>query len=85
MLSVRFDQDGRCLAVLTESGTIGVLDAGSRSYSTVFRGHTNVSAPLFLYPLLQQQVTAVAVDSTGMRCASAARDGTLRIWSLVSP
>ena len=63
--------DGLKVAVATEAGCLGVLDLASTQYQTKLRAHTG-------------SVCAMALDPHRDEFATAADDGSNRIWGLAS-
>ncbi|KAL5257469.1 hypothetical protein ACHWQZ_G012421 [Mnemiopsis leidyi] len=63
--------NGLKLLAATETDSVGVLDATTKSYSTVLRSHS-------------KKVTAVAVDPCQRQLASISHDSSLRVWNLDS-
>jgi serine/threonine protein kinase len=69
VLTLTFDSTGRRIACGGESQVVEVWDVEARRRIAEFYGHTN-------------RIQSVAIDRDGRRVATAARDGTIRLWSM---
>ena len=52
-------------------GNIGILDAGTRSYATLIRSHT-------------QSINSACLDSRGLHLITCSTDNTIRVWDTTS-
>ena len=59
------------ITLLHTQGNIGILDAGSRSYSTVMRSHTG-------------QVQCMSLSGSGRELVTCSSDHTIRVWDLMA-
>ena len=64
--------DGLHIAIGTEQGAIGLLSVGDQIHRNVLRSHSDA-------------VTGLAIDVHDSMAATAAADGTIRVWSLREP
>ena len=70
--SLDVSSDGLHIAIGTEQGAVGLLSVGDQVHRNVLRSHSDT-------------VTGLAVDVHDSMAATAAADGTIRVWSLREP
>lgn len=80
--SVQVSLDGLRVLVGSRNGAIGVLDISDQRYDTILRSHTDAITTMALTPisLLSSGDEMVMKDEV----VTTSRDGTLRIWDVVS-
>jgi len=69
LTAVNISSDGLYVSAGTKTGNLGVLDASSRTYSTLMRSHT-------------KQILAMSFDSTRRYLATVSADESIRVWDL---
>lgn len=70
--SLDVSSDGLHIAIGTEQGAVGLLSVGDQVHRNVLRSHSDT-------------VTGLAIDVHDSMAATAAADGTIRVWSLREP
>ena len=70
--SMDVSSDGLHIAIGTEQGAVGLLSVGDQVHRNVLRSHSDT-------------VTGLAIDVHDSMAATAAADGTIRVWSLREP
>jgi WD40 repeat protein len=70
--SMDVSSDGLHIAIGTEQGAIGLLSVGDQVHRNVLRSHSDT-------------VTGLGIDIHDSMAATAAADGTIRVWSLREP